>query len=368
MESTIEIKKTKTDESDNSSHTHQSVNNISCNDQWTDLCPPLNVRYNPYFNISFDNSGVLHLIYMSAFNKLMVKSWDKVAEEWNVIGNSPGMHCASNSLNVIFDSQNNLYICYTNGGPLTVLSLNEQGDWTNLGDRKASMNSNSNIPTMAIDSHDHLYISYLNIDGMGDSTASFPINVIKYDGECWTSIEGTDLEEASMAYIAIDANDVPHIASYYSGNGRSFYQSLNSTENKWSKKVITYRVVNGLIFDDNTPIVSVSNFNNPTPFSIKLVNNNWDDMGDKTYTTGLCNLKQSSDVFYACYRDSDSENNTAYTLKLNGDIWEQLGEKFSSNGAPKLAVNNMHDVYRAYGSNENDEKWILKIQQYNKAS
>ncbi|WP_199528734.1 Ig-like domain-containing protein [Pseudoalteromonas sp. bablab_jr010] len=224
-----------------------------------------------YVDLKVDANNVLHIAYNDP--KAKVKKWD--GSNWVDVGESISYSSIKNP-ELVFNSQNQLHITYTNVGRnknTTHVKRFDNNSWRSLS-LEGLPDIQTHFPKLAFDSHDVPYISFIE-DLL--SRSSGIVRVFKYKNESWESVGDTSqLSAIQFAYLLISSRNEPYIAfSEFNTNGKGQLYTYQSESWQLVGQITPegknyYGIRMDAKFDSNDTFYAVDNTSEVSrPFAVK---------------------------------------------------------------------------------------------------
>ncbi|MFH1412950.1 MAG: hypothetical protein ABIG10_02890 [bacterium] len=278
-------------------------------------------------------------------------SWEKIG---NDIDNNIGFPT------IAIDSNNTVYVSYVyqydddDGIGIGIVKKYNGSSWEKIGN---DIDNNISYPSVAIDSNNTVYVAYRDENDKA--------TVVKYNGSSWEKIGDSSLTE-SINSISIDFNNsnVPYIAYADTDSGTGTMKKYNGLS--WEK------VGNEDFSNDFISRASIAFDNNNTPH-VSYIDNPYaiDSKGVVKKYNGSSWEKVGNDFFEGIFEQTSFaiDNSTPYVIyisskvmvkKYNGSSWEEVGE-FPEGGAyfPSIAIDS-NTPYIAYADYAFGGKAIVK--------
>ena len=244
--------------------------------------------------IRYNSAGVPYVAFRDLANGNRITVMKLEGSTWMRVGTNGPSAVAGANPSLAFGTDDTPYVAFTDGSQDNHISVKkfENGEWIGLGAEGFSAITASDI-TLAMNSDDVPYVAY-----HGNSAGC---SVDRFVNGNWEQVGNiTDLYNARITDLAIDANDVPHIA--YNDVGEDFHAKVKKFENNaWTQ------VGPAATAGDESP----------------------DRLGMAMHTDG---------TIYVAYTDTDLSSRTTVKKYSNG-TWQLVGDAgFTASTTSELSI------------------------------
>ena len=213
------------------------------NGVWTETIIDNNPNSAHHPSIAIDRFGALHIAYIDSDNDIL-RYATNASGQWVLTtlgsatydnddhrGTAIVIHPVTNAVHIVTSTNDNTYRDL-------VHHTNETGSWVNTTITN-TLSDEGHDPSMAMDSDGNIYVAYYCDDGCSDLRMSSRINGVWQNETIAGNVasSGSNWNVGAQSDIAIDSQDTIHIVSNYVNNRRVYLHS--GTPGSWTETELT---------------------------------------------------------------------------------------------------------------------------------
>ena len=213
------------------------------NGVWTETIIDNNPNSAHHPSIAIDRFGAIHIAYIDSDNDIL-RYATNASGQWVLTtlgsatydnddhrGTAIVIHPVTNAVHIVTSTNDNTYRDL-------VHHTNETGSWVNTTITN-TLSDEGHDPSMAMDSDGNIYVAYYCDDGCSDLRMSSRINGVWQNETIAGNVasSGSNWNIGAQSDIAIDSQDTIHIVSNYVSNRRVYLHS--GTPGSWTETELT---------------------------------------------------------------------------------------------------------------------------------
>ncbi|MCC6323455.1 hypothetical protein IT400_01540 [Candidatus Nomurabacteria bacterium] len=340
--------------------------------KWLDVGVPSFSQYGVFeINIALDFTDTPYIYFTDSNNKPNVMKFDGIA--WNYVGSPSFSLGYTMSPSFVIDSQNNLYVGYTDGGSrfqATVMKYDPSSkSWTALGLPGFTPGPDTvGRTSVAVDDIGEVYVSFQ------DNSVNRKLSVMKYENDgksCEKDIKSFSIRGK---YGEIDqTTHTINIRVPYGSNLTSLIPNILLSD--YATVSPKSNVVNNFI-KNSYYTVKAQNKNCVQSYKVNVTVNQWEEVGgvgfSKVDSKEISMDMDSYGVPYVSFNENiDSKYNAMSVMKYNSsdNTWSDVGARGFTPGqalSSNIAIDKYGVPYVSYSDGTKNTK--LSVMFYDKAT